>query len=77
MSKYAVSEQERREIENRFTYHAPFGDQTERYARLRDKAKEFAILICESCPESREKSIALTKLEEVTFSANAAIARRE
>lgn len=64
------------EIEKRFSYHAPKGDQPERYEALRDKAKEMAYLINHACPDSREKSLALTKLEEAVMFANAAIARR-
>jgi hypothetical protein len=64
------------EIEKRFTYHPPVtATQVARYEELRAKAKEFAYLICESCPDSREQSLALTKLEEAVMWANAAIAR--
>ncbi len=65
------------ELENRFTYHTPKEDQTERYERIRYKAKMLAAYINEKCPESREKSIALTKIDEVVMWANAAIARNE
>jgi ubiquinone biosynthesis protein Coq4 len=65
------------ELRNRFTYHAPQGDQAERYGEIRAKALEFAELICERTVASREQSLALTKLDEVVFFANAAIARRE
>jgi hypothetical protein len=65
------------DIENRFTYHAPKGDQPKRYENLRGNAKSLAILIFESCPDSRERSLALTKLEEAVMWANAAIARNE
>ena len=64
-------------IENNFTYHKPFGDQPERYEALRGKAKELAYLLDKSCPASREKSLAMTKLEESIFWANASIARNE
>jgi hypothetical protein len=64
-------------IERDFTYHAPKGDQVERYQQLRDKAKEFALLIVELTPYSREQSLALTHLENATFYANASIARNE
>lgn len=67
---------EGQEIETRFTYHAPKTGQPEIYVRLRDKAKEMAILINEVCPESREKALAFTQLEDAVFWANAAIARR-
>lgn len=65
------------QIDKAFTYHAPKGDQSERYTQLRDKAKEFALLIDEQCPNSREKSLALTNLEQSVMWANAAIARNE
>lgn len=67
----------RERIENDFTYHAPKGDQAERYVKLREKAKEYALLIVELTPASREQSLALTHLENATFYANASIARNE
>lgn len=64
-------------IGNNFTYHSPKGDQAERYERLRDDAKQLAYLIKELCPDSRERSLAFTKLEEAVMWANASIARNE
>ena len=49
----------------------------ERYQALREKAKELAGLMIESCPDSRESSLALTNLEQAAFWANASIARNE
>ena len=66
-----------KEIGRRFTYHAPKGDQPERYEQIRNHAKAFATTIVKSCPQSREQSLALTHLEEAVMWANAAIARRE
>jgi len=63
------------DLENRFTYHAPKPGQPEIYTAIRDKAKEFAVMIDINCPASREKSLALTKLDEVVFWANASVAR--
>ena len=65
------------DIENNFTYHSPSGDQAERYQALRGNAKALAYEIEEFCPDSRERSLALTKLEEAIFWANASIARNE
>lgn len=65
------------EIEKRFTYHAPKGDQPARYTAIRSKAKEFAELLNALCPESRELSTAISRLEECSFWANASIARNE
>lgn len=65
------------ELNKRFTYHAPKADQPARYEQIRAKAKEFAELIDALCPDSREKSVALTDLETAVMWANAAIARNE
>ena len=65
------------EIERRFTYHAPKEGQPAKYQALRDNAKKLAFMINELCPDSREKSTAMTKLEEAIFWANASIARNE
>jgi hypothetical protein len=65
------------QIENNFTYHAPKGYQLDRYQRIREVAKAFALVIEELTPASRERDIALTNLEQASFWANAAIARNE
>ena len=65
------------ELANRFTYHAPRGDQPVRYEGIRAKGMLFALEVFGSCPESREKALALTKIEEAVMWANAAIARNE
>lgn len=65
------------EIEKRFTYHPPKDGQAAKYTLLRNQARDFACLINYNCPPSRERSIAITKLEEAIMWANAAIARRE
>ena len=65
------------QICNNFTYHAPKEDQIERYNALRSEAKDLALRIEALCPDSRERSIAFTKLEECVMWANAAIARNE
>jgi hypothetical protein len=63
------------DLENRFTYHAPSPEQIPVYQELRDRGKSAAALMNEVCPESRELSLAHTKLEEAIMWANAAIAR--
>ena len=62
-------------IENDFVYHPPKEGQPEVYAQIRAKAKEFALLLADLTPASREQSLALTALEESVFWSNAAIAR--
>lgn len=62
-------------IEHDFTYHPPKPEQQPKYAAIRDKAKEFALLIVDLTPASREQSLAITSLEDVVAKANAAISR--
>jgi hypothetical protein len=75
--KYPVSEYNRVELGMRFKHHAPHGDQSERYEACRARALAFALWIERNMPHSREKALAVTKIEEAMFWANAAIARRE
>lgn len=63
------------EIERNFTYHPPKGNQPQLYEEIRNNAKELALFINDVCPDSREKSLALTHLETAVMWANAAIAR--
>lgn len=63
------------EMYNRFSYHKPGKNQTLSYHGVRNQGRLFAELINRRCPDSREKSIALTKIEEAVMWANAAIAR--
>ncbi len=63
------------DLANRFTYHPPRPGQPETYQLIRDRAHALALDITEHAPPSRERSLALTKLEEAVMWANAAIAR--
>jgi len=68
---------EKKDLENRFTYHPPTITQQQKYENIRKNLKWIAELINEMCPDSREKSLAITHLEEVSFWSNASIARNE
>jgi hypothetical protein len=65
------------QIAKAFTYHSPKDDQPLRYQSLRVDAKVLAENIVSACPPSRERSLAMTKLEEAVMWANASIARNE
>ena len=66
---------EENEIEKRFSYHSAKESQQVRFEQIRDAAKRFAHLINDLCPEGREKSLAITSLEQAQFWANASIVR--
>ena len=58
-----------------FDYHAPDEEKVRRHENVRAGCRTLAHLIDRSVPDSREKSLAITNLEEVLSWANAAIAR--
>ena len=65
-------------IENDFSYHPPASeDVVEYFTALRSYAKNFAHLIDSLVPDGREKSLALTRLEEAVMWANAGLARSQ
>lgn len=62
---------------NRFEYHAPHGDQANRYGRIRATGRAMAEVILELAPDSAERTRALEALQLVTMLTNAAIACNE
>lgn len=62
-------------IDHNFRHHSASNIQLEKYQKIRDGAKDLAILIDKLCPDSRERSLAFTNLEQVVMWANASIAR--
>ncbi|MBT8490686.1 MAG: hypothetical protein KJN62_06540 [Deltaproteobacteria bacterium] len=64
-------------IRHNFTYHPPKDNQPDKYKLLRESAFHIACQIEKYCPDSREKSLAMTNLEQAIMWANASIARNE
>ena len=65
------------EYDKRFVFHPVKDGQASRYENIRAFARDFAVTIDAMAPDSREKSLAMTKIEEAVFWAIAAIARNE
>lgn len=65
------------QINNNYKYHAPQPGQEEKYDVIRTKAKELAHLMNDVCPDSRERALAHTNLEQAVMWANASIARHQ
>lgn len=64
------------DINNRFDFHpATTAEKRGDHGSVRNACAELARFINEHVPDGREKSLAITKLEEAMFWANAAIAR--
>lgn len=75
-TQYKPDEQEI-ELLERWRHFRPHSDQNRRYIKLNQESKSLARVIIYNCPKSREKSVALTKLEEVRLWANNAIMKNE
>jgi len=65
------------DLDEIFTHHAPFGDQAERYTKLREAAKAYAQLIMELTPSSAEQTLAIRDVQRASMMANSAIAINE
>lgn len=64
------------DIENRFTFHGPTEEKVKVHESVRASVRTLAHLWNGQLPEGREKDLAVTKLEEAMFWANAAVARK-
>lgn len=71
-----MSAQSTNDIENRFGFHeATTAEKKMEHGSIRDQVKTMAHYWNGNLPDGREKALAITKLEEAMFWANAAIAR--
>jgi hypothetical protein len=72
-----ISDKQRADIENRFSYHSPKPGQQERYTKITEAYKQLALTIADLTPESREQSYALNLLWQSRMAANGSIAVNE
>jgi len=63
------------DLVSRFRYHAPDDEKIVKYSEVRNMGLDMAMKLNTMLPEGRDKALAMTKLEEAVFHANAAIAR--
>lgn len=67
---------DQRDLENRFAFHAASRqEKADEHTSARQGCRQLADRLNELLPGGRELSLAITKLEEVMFWANAGIAR--
>ena len=66
------------EIADRFFHHPPTTQEVEdAHKSIRSGCQNLAERLDKLCPDGREKALAMTKLEEVMFWANASVARTQ
>lgn len=64
------------DIANRFAFHAATTEEKrDAHTSVRQNCRRLADVLNELLPEGREKSLAITKLEEVMYWGNAGLAR--
>lgn len=66
---------DKKALERNFTHHPPSGPKIVLHEKIRNDVKVIALYMADNIPESRELSLAITKLEEAVMWANAAVAR--
>lgn len=65
------------DIKHRFAFHAATTDEKrDAHTSVRQACRRLADHINETCPDGREKSLAITAIEEAMFWGNAALARQ-
>lgn len=63
------------DLDNIYSYHKPSQSDITRHAAIRDAASAFAGVVLSNAGSGRERSLALTQIEQAMFWANAAVAR--
>lgn len=63
------------DLDNRFSFHAATPERALQHEHIRASCKEMAYYLDAVLPDGREKSLAITHLEDTMMWANAAIAR--
>lgn len=65
-----------RTLSKRFTYPIIKEGQLRQFESLREKMLNLADVLCIECPDNRERSLALTKMEEALYWAEMSIVRK-
>ena len=75
--EFGLTDKEQAELDNVFSYHAPVGDQVDRYGVIRAQARQLARVILAYSMDSEERRQALFAVRNAVMWANAGIACNE
>ena len=70
----ALEDLARRDVNERFRFHPATSATGPKHEEIRDKHRELALWVLANLPDSRERSLALTALQEAMMWANAGVA---
>ena len=73
----ALNQNQQAWLEEVFKYHEPKKGDPDAYFAIRERAKLFAGVILELCPDSPDRSTALRQVREAVMWANSSIALRD
>ena len=76
MSPQEVTPRTRDEVVTWFSFHPATGSKAQRHENVRSMHRSMALWILAAIPECRERSTALTRLQESMMWCNAAVAYR-
>jgi hypothetical protein len=76
-NSFGLTEDETAELDNLFSYHAPHGDQVDRYGVIRMMGRQLARVIIAYSADSEERRQALFAVRNAVMWANAGIACNE
>jgi hypothetical protein len=65
------------DLKNLFTYHAPKGDQAERYGKISEAALHFAEVVIDNTPVCADQTVAIRQIALARMLSNATIACNE
>lgn len=62
------------DLDHIFCYHAPEGDDLERYQKIREAGKAFAEVILANTPECEDQTCAINMIRDTVMVSNASVA---
>ena len=69
-----LTDEQERELDYAYGYHAPSGEQISQYAAINEAAKNFERVVLEHCPPSADRTFSCRQIRDARMTANRSIA---